>query len=77
MSSSSVVKTVGIPELLEWLVSLGLLEPSGEHLSERGGNGAAEDLDARQKLRDGVALCHLVNKIKPGSVDKVRIEGFC
>lgn len=68
MSSGSVVKTVGVREFQEWLVSLGLLEPSEVQGTERG----AEDFDVRDKLRDGVVLCHLVNKIRPGSVDNVR-----
>ena len=77
MSSGSVVKTVGVAELEEWLVSLGLLEPSEEPGTERRNSGAADDFDVgtiREKLRDGVVLCHLVNKIKPGSVDKVGIR---
>ncbi len=78
MSSGSIVKTVGVPELQEWLVSLGLLDISEE---ERRGSEAGDGCDVgasvgaiREKLRDGVVLCHLVNKIKPGSVDKVIVH---
>ena len=51
--------------LYEWMSSLGV------SLSGRGEGGDGED-GFRNALRDGVALCHLVNRIKPGSVENVR-----
>ena len=50
--------------LYEWMTSLGVSLP------ERGEGDGEES--SRNGLRDGVALCHLVNKIKPGSVENVR-----
>ena len=50
--------------LYEWMSSLGV------SLAGRG-EGDSEET-CRNGLRDGVALCHLVNKIKPGSVENVR-----
>jgi hypothetical protein len=51
---------VTLTDLREWLQALGLeVEP-------------AEDEGAvAEQLRDGVLLCHLVNKIRPGSVELV------
>ena len=78
MSGHSFVKTVGLPELSEWLESLGLLdvgEPGdagggANGGSNSGGNSGEEEF--RNKLRDGIALCQLVNKVRPGYVDNVR-----
>ena len=44
----------------EWLVSLSLL------------SSVAEEKPFREQIRDGVILCQLVNKIRPGSVETVR-----
>ena len=63
MSRDSVVRTLGPEELEEWLLGLSVLPPS------QGGEG---DGTIRERLRDGVALCQLMNKLKPGSVDEVR-----
>lgn len=79
MSGGSIVKTVGVPEFKEWLVSLGLLDSSeqvsgGGDGNKGGGGGGDDNVRAFQgMLRDGITLCQLVNKIRPGSVDNVRI----
>ena len=75
MSGDSVVKTVGLPELKEWLLYLGLLD-SSEQVSGvgdgNGGGGGDGDGAFQNRLRDGIVLCQLVNKIRPGSIDNVR-----
>lgn len=48
----------------EWLESLGLTIP---------GEGR-EDQPFRDLIKDGVLLCQLVNKIRPGSVDIVSLS---
>ena len=59
MSVSKAPETLGLGEFREWLESLGLpLE-------------AEEENPLQRQLGDGVLLCQLVNKIKPGSVDNV------
>lgn len=51
--------------LHEWMSSLGV---------PLSGTLEGDDEDGfLNGLRDGVALCHLVNKIKPGSVENVSI----
>ena len=49
---------LGEEDCLEWLASLSLV-PSGE------------GTPFRELIRDGVILCHLVNKIRPGSIETV------
>ena len=61
MSVSKAPETLGLGEFREWLESLGLpLEVEEENPLQR-------------QLGDGVLLCQLVNKIKPGSVENVSI----
>ena len=60
----SVVQTLGAEELEEWLLYLGVLPPLPE------GQGKES---MRERLKDGIALCQLMNKVKPGSVDEVRL----
>lgn len=64
MSRDSVVRTLGPEELEEWLSGLGVLPPLAE---------GDKDTSIQERLRDGIALCQLVNRVKPGSVDGVRI----
>ena len=59
MSSGKNYPQLGEEEFQEWLTGLGLLSPGGE------------DRPFREQIRDGVLLCQLVNKIRPGSVDIV------
>lgn len=47
-------------DLYEWMLQLEVpLSPE-----EQAG-------DFRSQLRDGIVLCHLVNRLRPGSVDSV------
>lgn len=64
MSFATKGAQLGEGDVVEWLEQLSLL-PSGS-LSE-------EPLSLRELLRDGVLLCQLVNKIRPGSVETVSI----
>ena len=59
MSAAKNYPQLGEDEFQEWLGSLGLVSPGGE------------DRPFREQIRDGVLLCQLVNKIRPGSVDIV------
>ncbi len=60
-ASASTVANLSLPELREWLEGLGIsLLPE-------------EDTPVREQLRDGILLCQLVNKIRPGSVDTVSV----
>lgn len=56
----SIVRSLGPEELEEWLLGLGVLPPTDREMS------------IHDRLRDGIALCQLVNRVKPGSVDEVR-----
>ena len=58
MSLRAKNQQLGEDDFREWLSSLGLLSSS-------------EDKPFRDQIRDGVLLCQLVNKIRPGSVDTV------
>ena len=49
---------------VDWLLSVGILRP--EHKATQPG---AVVSDLVQALRDGVLLCHLLNCLKPYSVD--------
>lgn len=52
--------TLGLNDVRDWMESLGLsLQPE-------------QTLPLKDQLRDGVLLCQLVNKIRPGSVELVR-----
>lgn len=62
MSRDSLVRTLGLEELEEWLLGLGVLPPLAE-----GDRGRV----IQERLRDGIALCQLVNRVRPGSVDEV------
>ena len=55
----SVVRNLGLEEFGEWMEGLGLLpaDPPGMSLRER--------------LRDGIFLCQLVNMVRPGAVEDV------
>ena len=66
MSEGSLVRNPGFEELGEWLQYLGLL-PAGEDTA---------DTPVQEKLKDGILLCQLVNKIKPGSIEDVRCYIF-
>lgn len=58
-SASTSTPSLGLSELREWLETLGLsLVPE-------------EDTPVKEQLRDGVLLCQLVNKLRPGSVETV------
>lgn len=59
MSGAKPPDSLGPHELAEWLEALGL-PVEGEDESR-----------LRDQLVDGVLLCQLVNKIKPGSVEIV------
>lgn len=57
MTSAKHLEVASEAELHEWITTLGLsLDP--------------ED-SLQEQLRDGILLCQLVNRIKPGSVDNV------
>lgn len=59
MSASGSTSTLSLSDLREWLEALGLtLAPE-------------DDTPLKEQLRDGILLCHLVNKIRPGSVESV------
>lgn len=62
MSGDSLVRNIGLEELAEWLESLGLVPADGE----------SSDRPIQKRLKDGILLCQLINRIKPGSVDEVR-----
>ena len=62
MSRDSFVRTLGPEELEEWLLGMGVLPPLAEGDRETG---------IQLRLRDGVALCQLINRVRPGSVDEV------
>lgn len=64
MSLATKGAPLGEGEVREWLEQLSLL-PSGEEES------SVRPL--RELIRDGVLLCQLVNKIRPGSVDTVSL----
>ncbi len=58
-SASTSTASLSLSELRAWLEALGVsLLPE-------------EDTPVKEQLRDGVLLCQLVNKIRPGSVDTV------
>ena len=57
-------------EIESWFVALGLLEQrqtASDHES---------DSYLRDILKDGSILCRLVNRLKPGTVNKVRVGLF-
>ena len=57
MTSTKLLEAASEADLHEWITTLGLsLDP--------------ED-SLQEQLRDGILLCQLVNRIKPGSVDNV------
>ena len=51
-------------QCVEWLVQCQIL-PSDHKATKRDGTA----FDLAQALRDGVLICHLLNQLKPGSVD--------
>lgn len=58
-STTTQSPSLGLSDLREWLESLGLtLLPE-------------QDTPVKEQLRDGILLCQLVNKIRPGSVETV------
>ncbi len=61
MSGAKPPDTLGPHELAEWLEALGLPVEGGDERA------------LREQLTDGVLLCQLVNKIKPGSVEIVSL----
>lgn len=64
MSFATKGHQLGEGDVRNWLEQLSLLpSPSGEEAS----------LPVRKLIRDGVLLCQLVNKIRPGSVDTVSL----
>ena len=54
-----------------WLVECGVL-PSDHKITKP----EAELFDLGQTLRDGVILCHLLNHIKPGSIDTLELSNI-
>ncbi|XP_064394125.1 rho guanine nucleotide exchange factor 7-like isoform X2 [Halichondria panicea] len=61
-SASTSTPSLGLSELREWLETLGLsLVPE-------------EDTPVKEQLRDGVLLCQLVNKLRPGSVETIKVK---
>ncbi|XP_030853289.1 guanine nucleotide exchange factor VAV2 isoform X3 [Strongylocentrotus purpuratus] len=54
-----------------WLVECGVLP-----FDHRIMNQDAEVFDLGQTLRDGVILCHLLNHIKPGSIDTLELSNI-
>lgn len=50
-------------EIHDWLNNAGLLP---EH---------RKDTSLADLLKDGISLCRLMNRIKPGSVSNVRVHG--
>jgi len=59
-----VVMAVDWKLCVEWLVQCRILPPDGK-LAMRSGSL----MDLAQFLKDGVALCKLLNRIKPHSID--------
>lgn len=55
--------TLSPEQLEEWLLGLGVLPPLAE--------GDAATL--HERLKDGIALCQLINRVKSGGVDEVRV----
>ena len=53
------VESVSLADLQEWFLAMGVEM------------GAEEETAIAERLRDGVLLCQLVNKIRPGSVELV------
>ena len=54
--------TLGLNEIREWMEHLGLSVQPEQHRP------------FKEQLRDGILLCQLVNKIRPGSVEQVSIQ---
>ena len=52
------VESLTLSDLGEWFLAMGL-------------DVEGPDAAVAEQLRDGVILCHLVNKIKPGSIEVV------
>lgn len=65
MSLATKGAQLGEGEIREWLEQLSLVS-SGEEAS----------VPVRELIRDGVLLCQLVNKIRPGSVDTVSTVAY-
>ena len=64
MSLATKGAQLGEGDVRDWLEQLSLLpSPSSEEAS----------VPVRELIRDGVLLCQLVNKIRPGSVDTVSL----
>lgn len=59
MSSTKPPEVLDVRDLREWLEALGLTVE------------AEEERPLREQISDGVLLCQLVNRIKPGSVETV------
>jgi hypothetical protein len=57
-----------VQRLQNWLVSLCLLDNEEQH-------GESTERMLLEKLHNGTVLCHLVNKLNPGVIEKVR--GHC
>lgn len=54
------MRNPGLEELVEWLEGLGLAPAAGD-----------QDLPLQKRLRDGIFLCQLVNRVRPGAVEEV------
>ena len=53
-----------LADLGEWLEALGLRPKEGASL-------CTDEAATRAWLKDGTTLCHLANKIRPGSIENV------
>lgn len=69
MSRGSVGRNLSLEEFEEWLEGLGVMPAA----ATQGGSVSSEkQTPLRERLRDGIFLCQLVNLVKPGSVAEVR-----
>ena len=69
MSRGSVSKNLSLEEFEEWMEGLGVMPAAA---SQGGSVSSDKQPPLRERLRDGMFLCQLVNLVKPGSVADVR-----
>ena len=59
------MSSFGASDAFKWLKSLGVVNPSQANTED------GVEISLFSKLKDGTALCNLINLLKPGTIQKV------